>query len=170
MTDCDQSVIEMAEEDNQSLVGGYTFKLELKVDTPKVLYEAAKATKDGANANHLRHGNGKPNVEACLTTLLDPSSLPGCSVTGSAASKTDGEPGEYDAEIYVNVSSPKELLEAAKNHPDVKEGLFSEADLCHYGVVDVNECLRIILDPGYIAGCSVHGGYVTADSDVLVFC
>lgn len=70
----------------------YTFTLDLKVYDPVDLYQRAfthaitvdKMTPEDAREQLLIAGS--PDVEACISMILDPGSLSGCSIYGSSTS------------------------------------------------------------------------------------
>lgn len=73
-------------------VTNYTFRLDLQVDDPQQLYDAAldRALVDGLDAEEAREILGsrdEPKVEDCLTMLLDPGRVGGCSIDGSGTER-----------------------------------------------------------------------------------
>jgi hypothetical protein len=68
-----------------------TFFIGLDIDNAQQLYEAAldRAIQDGldraATEEDLRYKDGSIKISACLVMLLDPGSLPGCSIHQSWA-------------------------------------------------------------------------------------
>jgi hypothetical protein len=145
-------------------VGNFTIEIEVKVNTPELLYKAARAHKEGIDATHLRLGNGEVNVEDCLTMVTDPTIVSGFEVTQSTATPVDGNPGEFEVEIKVRVFDPKALLEAALKHPDNEGVPEEESGLNDDDFIDVEKCLHMLLDPGYVPGCTLHESHVNHDS------
>lgn len=64
----------------------YNFILNLDVIDSQALYEAAAAHPDGLSTCALMDIDGNVDIEACLITLLDPSTLPGCEIHDSVVS------------------------------------------------------------------------------------
>lgn len=72
--------------------GSYAFGLDLRVDDPQQLYDAAleRAIDDGLDeedARTLLGSRDDPRIVDCLTMLLDPGRLPGCSIDGSGTER-----------------------------------------------------------------------------------
>lgn len=70
----------------------WDFTLWLSVDDPKQLLRAALAHPD-AVINAMKEADFRDeagvDIQACLEMLLDPGSLPGCSIQSSTASASD---------------------------------------------------------------------------------
>lgn len=73
-------------------IGGgrvFTFEIDVEIHDPHALFEAAKLhakvhdgmTLEESEAHH--RPDGEIDIGACLVTLLDPSTLPGCDILGS---------------------------------------------------------------------------------------
>ena len=62
----------------------FEFSICLEVYDPKQLLAEALAH-DDADPENLQDEDGTVNIRACLITLLDPGSLPGCSIIDSTA-------------------------------------------------------------------------------------
>lgn len=77
--------------------GEWDFTLSLNVYDPAQLYTAALHQQADFDADTLAP-DGKVDVEACLTGLLDPGKLPGCSVHSSCAVRPEGTEEEEDDE------------------------------------------------------------------------
>lgn len=70
----------------------YSFSMDLQVDDPQQLYDAAmeRAIEDGLDedgARTLLGSREEPQIEDCLTMLLDPGRLRGCSIDGSGTER-----------------------------------------------------------------------------------
>jgi hypothetical protein len=60
----------------------------------------------------------------------------------------------YEFSMYLRVHDDKELLEAARLHPDAA-GMATEEFYDEDGEVDIRACLTILLDPGSLPGCEI---------------
>jgi hypothetical protein len=65
-----------------------TFHIDLDIDDPETLYQAAlerllQENVDEDDAKRTLRPEGVINDSACLVMLLDPGSLPGCSINQS---------------------------------------------------------------------------------------
>ncbi len=69
----------------------YVFTMWLSVHTPEALRQAALAHEDAAPSDTFLREDGTVDIEACLVMMLDPSSLPGCTVQSSTASEDCGD-------------------------------------------------------------------------------
>ena len=82
----------------------FEFDLSIRVDDVPELFAAARerALKERYPPAHadelLKWPDGEVNIGACLVMLLDPGSLPGCSVIGSAAQAVNAPALEQDSE------------------------------------------------------------------------
>lgn len=71
----------------------YTFTMTIKVQDPQKLYEAALRHAqdvdglDYTGAIDVLLTDGKIDVGACITTLLDPGAIKGCEILGSEAQR-----------------------------------------------------------------------------------
>lgn len=81
---------------------GYKFSMWLDVEKPAQLREAALKHPDAGDQTFLDDA-GDVDIAACLETLLDPSTLPGCAISGSAAAP-DFSDRIVDAELNDVVS------------------------------------------------------------------
>ena len=140
-------------------VGEYSFKIALNVHSPELLFASA-VKQEGATPAALRDDAEGVNVEECLKMILDPSVIAGGEIISSSANPVFGNEGDYDVEVSIRVSNTHELLAAASAHPDAAE---DDEALSQDGVVDVRACIQLLLDPGYIDGCSVHESSVSSD-------
>lgn len=62
----------------------------------------------------------------------------------------------YDFSAWVRVYDERQLLAAALAHPDAIEANMVESDFLDAdGNVDVSECLKMVMDPGSLPGCSI---------------
>lgn len=72
----------------------HSVSIDLVVDDPQALLKVARerAAEEGLTeeeAEELLLEDGEPNVSGCLTMLLDPGSLPGCSLLNSSVEYYD---------------------------------------------------------------------------------
>lgn len=61
-----------------------TFTMDLKVFDPETLRQAALKHEDAQPDQNFLDSNGDVDIDACLITLLDPSTLPGCEIHESS--------------------------------------------------------------------------------------
>lgn len=65
--------------------------------------------------------------------------------------------------LHVEIDDEDALYTAAMHHAVSVDGLSrqeAEELLCPAGERDMSACLSMILDPGYIQGCSIHESWV----------
>lgn len=60
----------------------------------------------------------------------------------------------------IRVWDPKQLVEAARAHPDAA-GMATEDFYLGDGEVDIEACLVMLLDPGSLPGCAMEGSTAT---------
>lgn len=63
--------------------------------------------------------------------------------------------------LDLDVENESVLFAAARQHPDCTDDrdLLNDDD-----TIDVGACLIMLLDPGHLAGCDVHGSTVESNS------
>lgn len=67
----------------------------------------------------------------------------------------------WDFTAWVRVWDPKQLVEAARAHPDAADMVTEDFYLAD-GEVDIQACLVMLLDPGSLPGCSIEDSNATA--------
>lgn len=84
----------------------YEFGIWLTVHDPAILRAAALEHEDAQPDDTFLASDGSVDVEACLVMVLDPGSLPGCSIQSSSASPAGALLAEHDLD-HAEAAAPR---------------------------------------------------------------
>lgn len=132
----------------------YAIKIDVSVQDAQELATAARARglADGLTAEH--YDDTFVDSGDHLVMLLDPGSLPGCTILQSSPEDLGASDSRELITVTIEVAvHDEEALKAAALAQGLKEGLTAE----HFAETfdDPGKHLIMLLDPGSLPGCSI---------------